>query len=252
MSTTILFDSAGLDRVAAISTRAFIVIGCYLGAVVVLNIWARRSRNKRLRGLVAKLTPRFVGLIFAGLVATASPVSAQTSSSGAPTDPPVMTVVTTTPSTTQPSTSPTHPSTSAPTMRVVPTPVGPLTWMPWMQSRPTVTDQAPDHGAATDQMAQPPAPMSESEAVPEPAPDTSVEETPASPSVGAVHVVAPGEHFWSIARTVLESGGVTDPSEPEVTRYWARLVDANRHQLVDPHNTDLIMPGQELVLPPIS
>ena len=251
MNATILFDSADLDRVAAISTRAFVVIGCYIGAVVVLNIWAQRSRNKRLRGLVAKMTPRFMGLIFAGLVATASPVSAQTSSTDSTTDLPVMTVVTTTPPTTQPSPSPSQPSTSAPTMKVVSAPVGPLTWMPWMQSGSTATHQTSDRVVSTDQTTQPSVPTFESEALPEPAPDARVEETSVAPTASAVHLVAPGEHFWSIARTVLESGGVTDPSEPEVTRYWAQLVEANRHRLIDPHNTDLIMPGQELVLPPI-
>jgi nucleoid-associated protein YgaU len=35
-----------------------------------------------------------------------------------------------------------------------------------------------------------------------------------------------------------------------VGRYWRRLIDANRDRLVDPGNPDLLLPGQELVLPP--
>jgi hypothetical protein len=35
-----------------------------------------------------------------------------------------------------------------------------------------------------------------------------------------------------------------------VGRYWRRLIDTNRDRLVDPGNPDLLVPGQELVLPP--
>ena len=62
-------------------------------------------------------------------------------------------------------------------------------------------------------------------------------------------IVRPGDHFWSIAerRVVLAVGG--RPTEEQVRAYWVALVEANRDRLVDPGNADLILPGQELVLP---
>ena len=61
--------------------------------------------------------------------------------------------------------------------------------------------------------------------------------------------VRPGDHFWSIAETVATRGGGT-PDDARVARYWQRLVDANRAQLADPANEDLLFPGQILDLPP--
>lgn len=64
-----------------------------------------------------------------------------------------------------------------------------------------------------------------------------------------VWVVEPGDSLWSIAEEVTESTDGTPAAERTVTRYWQRLVAANRANLVDPHNPDLIVPGQRLVLP---
>jgi hypothetical protein len=61
-------------------------------------------------------------------------------------------------------------------------------------------------------------------------------------------IVAAGDSFWSIAaETVSPAGG--EPSDDEVLAYWRHLVDANRSLLLDPGNPDLLVPGQELVLP---
>lgn len=74
------------------------------------------------------------------------------------------------------------------------------------------------------------------------------------PQTGNTWVVEPGDSFWSIAEDVLASpgggGGGGPPAERDVGRYWRRLIDANRGRLVDPGNPDLLLPGQELVLPP--
>jgi hypothetical protein len=43
-----------------------------------------------------------------------------------------------------------------------------------------------------------------------------------------------------------------DSAQRTVTRYWRALVDANRAHLVDPGNPDLLVPGQQLALPPFS
>jgi LysM domain len=76
---------------------------------------------------------------------------------------------------------------------------------------------------------------------------------PAIPPVDATAwVVEPGDSFWSIAVEV--TGGGASPGSPvderAVTRYWRRIVDANRPGLVDPANPDLLVPGQRLVVPP--
>ncbi len=61
--------------------------------------------------------------------------------------------------------------------------------------------------------------------------------------------VAPGDHFWSIARRVLVAGWHREPSEQEVTAYWRDLIEANRQRLPDPQNADLLFPGDELLVP---
>jgi hypothetical protein len=62
-------------------------------------------------------------------------------------------------------------------------------------------------------------------------------------------VVEPGDSFWSIAADVVTGPDQPTPPDREVSRYWRRLVDANRDRLVDPGNPDLLMPGQTLTLP---
>jgi hypothetical protein len=70
------------------------------------------------------------------------------------------------------------------------------------------------------------------------------------PQPGNTWLVGPGDSFWSIAADVLTSPGGNPPGERDVGRYWRRLIDANRARLVDRGNPDLLLPGQELVLPP--
>jgi hypothetical protein len=82
-------------------------------------------------------------------------------------------------------------------------------------------------------------------------PPAVVAAPPASPAAAAspqedVWVVSPGESFWSIAEEVLEDRGT---STRELTAFWARFIDANRDRLADPHNPDLLFPGQELIVP---
>ena len=70
------------------------------------------------------------------------------------------------------------------------------------------------------------------------------------PQPGNTWVVGPGDSFWSIAEDMLSPSGGDPPSERDVGRYWRRLIAANRAGLVDPGNPDLLIPGQELDLPP--
>jgi hypothetical protein len=57
-----------------------------------------------------------------------------------------------------------------------------------------------------------------------------------------VHVVAPGENLWSIARDRVG----TDPTAHE--GYWRALCDANRASLPS-GDVNVIHPGEELALP---
>jgi hypothetical protein len=74
--------------------------------------------------------------------------------------------------------------------------------------------------------------------------------TPALPELDSgTWVVEPGESLWSIAEDVLAASSAP-LDERAVGRYWRRLVAANRAGLADPANTDLLVPGQRLVVPP--
>lgn len=61
----------------------------------------------------------------------------------------------------------------------------------------------------------------------------------------------PGDHLWSIAAETIADELADDPTEDQITRYWLAVVEVNRDRLVDPANPDLILPGQEFVLPPV-
>jgi hypothetical protein len=72
---------------------------------------------------------------------------------------------------------------------------------------------------------------------------TPVAAAPAvSPAVSPVHVVAPGESLWSIAR---DRAG-TEPAARSA--YWRALCDANRGALPS-GDVNLIHPGETVVLP---
>lgn len=73
---------------------------------------------------------------------------------------------------------------------------------------------------------------------------------PAQPAV-AEHTVVSGDHLWSIAEAHLLRTLGDAPSEDRVAAYWQRLIEANRDRLVDRDNPDLILPGQQLVLPDV-
>ena len=41
-------------------------------------------------------------------------------------------------------------------------------------------------------------------------------------------------------------------TDETIAAYWRVVIEANLDRLVEPGNPDLIMPGQEIVLPPIT
>ncbi|MGI8807243.1 MAG: LysM peptidoglycan-binding domain-containing protein [Acidimicrobiales bacterium] len=61
--------------------------------------------------------------------------------------------------------------------------------------------------------------------------------------------VRPGECFWSIAESVLADRWGRPPTDAEIVPYWQRLIAANRHELVQRDNPDVIFPGQVFAVP---
>ena len=74
----------------------------------------------------------------------------------------------------------------------------------------------------------------------------------ASDNIDTTWTVKSGESFWVIAtETLADEWGVSDLTDTEIVSYWEPLIAANQDRLVDPGNPDLLLPDQELVLPPI-
>lgn len=246
-TTMIHLDSGRLDQLGSLGWTVVALLTGYLGLIILLNLWARRSRSNRVHRVTVALTPRIIGMILTGLLATAGPVAAQTNS-------------TVTPSLAGPA-SATGSSGSSPVMEVFEAPSGTVGSIPTMTTtRQSPTTQAPVDGrpSTPDEQRSSQSPPSEidqsrgsataptgKEREPDPA------RTNGTVSEPRVHVVEPGEYFWSIAEAVFTSSGIDHPDEMELSRYWLSLIDANRARLVDPGNPDLIMPGQNLVLPPL-
>ena len=78
-----------------------------------------------------------------------------------------------------------------------------------------------------------------------PAPSTPEPARTATPGSWTVEA---GDSFWSIAEETVAPTR-DEPHDRRVIGYWRRLVEANRGRLLDPGNPDLLVPGQELLLP---
>ena len=58
-----------------------------------------------------------------------------------------------------------------------------------------------------------------------------------------------GDCFWTIADDLLHRAWGRAPTDAEIVPYWLRLIEANRAELADPGNADLIFPGQVFAVP---
>ncbi len=67
----------------------------------------------------------------------------------------------------------------------------------------------------------------------------------------ATWTVRSGECFWSIADEVLARAWGRPPADAEIVPYWRLLIEANRVELADPDNPDLVFPGQVFSLPDV-
>lgn len=81
-----------------------------------------------------------------------------------------------------------------------------------------------------------------------PAPGHTTTETP-QPEARHV-VISPGDSLWSLAAARLTEQLHREPSDREVSRYWLKVIRANRAHLRDAMVPDLIYPGDRVVLPP--
>ena len=117
----------------------------------------------------------------------------------------------------------------------------------------------PTPAAAVPTIARPAVHVADVEPTPAPAPPGDPEPeagtpvlTPTTTSDADVvhHVVAPGEHLWSIAADRLDDAWQRPVSDAEIAPYWRAIIDANRDRLVVAGEPDLIVAGQVFVLPP--
>lgn len=265
-----LSDTSPADMTIALLRLAALVAVGYLLAATVLTVVARLVRVRGLMAAVDRVSPALVrriatggsgvGLVLGGAVAslplpdlTASPGTDAVASAPAapetPTSPSVATMARL-PGPTATMTAITHGATTAApvasgaeaTMTRVDAPEPPSATMTRLgdPSTPPGGDESPV--AATPVAHQPGAPT---------APTAPV--VPTAPEIDpSAWVVEPGDSFWSIAEEVMTAPDGSTPDERTVSRYWQRLIDANRANLVDPDNADLLLPGQRLVVPPTS
>jgi LysM domain len=110
---------------------------------------------------------------------------------------------------------------------------------------PTATMTRSAHDAPTAVMTRLPVTDPPPASRPPPAPPTP---EPARAATPASWTVEAGDSFWSIAEETVAPAG-DEPHDRQVIGYWRRLVEANRSRLLDPGNPDLLVPGQELLLP---
>lgn len=65
------------------------------------------------------------------------------------------------------------------------------------------------------------------------------------------YLVRSGDSFWRIAEQRLTVTFDRAPSEGELVAYWQAVIEENRGSLPNPDDPDLILPGQQVVLPAV-
>ena len=236
-----------IDAVASIGWVSCIAILGYLMLVIIVQLLASGRGSTRLAGVARRVTPRFLVVMTAGVLvssgsafASAGPgpdVGAATAAGGA-SGPgaavPTMEVIE--PGDTAAQDVPPTDDATPVGASLAPSPVatpraGPLTSLPWALDPADGSAGVPTAGSAGQVT---------------PTAGVDVEQLPGSL---VIHIVQPGDHLWSIAEREVSLRIGSDATDAEVARYWFRLIEANRDRLVDPDDTDLILPGQELILP---
>lgn len=212
--------SAPLDLLAGATRSAVVVLSCYLLAVSLLALWSWFRPSAAVERALRCLTPRLLGVVLVGSVTLT-----------------------------------THPAAAEP----IPSPRIDVVMADDVSIEDMWMEQLGDGEATQDRTTLPWA------AAGRPAPDPDVSgrgpddaaTQPANADADRgepyrLHVVQPGDHFWSIAERELHAAASNGQRTPPLATYWARMVELNRDRLVDSDDPDLIHPGQELLLPPIS
>lgn len=236
---------AGRDvLVATMALLRLVVLGLcwYLVGVTTIGTVARLLRAARLTRLADALTLPIVRRLLQQTLGVALATTMITATTG--------------PSLAVPATSPAQaPAGSLPevTLRGLPAPSGdeglPLPWRIAEADGPRVPDAPPDAPTGT--------------GVPGPSEVPPVREEVADTRVPGVllhdidtdrtsHTVRSGESLWRIASQRLQVAFDRPPTDAEVVPYWRALIEANRDRLPDRDDPDLILPGQELLLPQLA
>jgi hypothetical protein len=178
-------------------------------------------------------------------------VPASSAPAAPPTSPPTTAAPTTTPTTAPNAAQPTA-APEAATASTTASPTGSTTASTTGRGRSTAP---PPSRVPTPPAAAPaPVPIPPPErTLPTPPPLAPAAELPPADAAPAAELweVRGGEHFWSIAEQVLAASWRRAPTEAEVARYWAALVEHNRDRLAVRDNPDLIYAGQMLELVPV-
>lgn len=188
-----------------------LVLGGYLGVLLVLAGAARALGMRRSAAALLRLSPRALRPLLTTVVGVAllAPVGASArTDSHAPTPATTATTVATT-------------TTDAPVVM-----------------RRLLDDPAPSTVTSTT-------------AVPRTTTAPVTEMDAGRPSVlGATWTIRRGEHFWAVAKAVVTEQLGRPATNAETARYWVRLIEANRHVLRHPGNPNLLYAGQVLTLQP--
>lgn len=81
------------------------------------------------------------------------------------------------------------------------------------------------------------------------APPAALPTTAAANTTATSWTVKPGEDLWSITESVLATRLGHPPDQREVAALWLRVIDANRPDLPDPANPNLIFAGDIVMIP---
>jgi LysM domain len=225
----------------------------YLLAVTALGVAARVVRARGLTAAVDRVTPAVVRRIVAGGSGAGLVLGTLVASLPAPdlTGPPGASTATASPAAT--ATMARVPAPTATMARTTPGPAGGEATMTRLEDPTTTADPATPSATMTrvgpERSAEPVAATAVTVA------SAAAPVLPAAPALPAVDaatwLVAAGDSLWSIAEEIVRTAQ-PDAADRTVTRYWRALTDANRASLVDPANPDLLVPGQQLTLPPFT
>jgi hypothetical protein len=256
-------DTAPPDMAIALLRLGALALAGYLLAVTVLAVAARLLRLDGLAAAIERVSPGVVRRLVSGssgiglalgAVAGLLPVLEQGPGTTGPT------VAAAAPSADQASATMTRlPAGSATMTRLATAPGVPPTGGSAEATMSRIGDGPPPTATMTrvgpDTPPRQPAvgaePAVHDPASPTPTTPTAVRRAPDLPLVDPTRwIVEPGDSLWSIADEVMRRADGSSPGERAVARYWHRLIGANRQDLVDPANPDLLVPGQRLVVPP--